>query len=348
MGLQKHFEDFNNKIKMDYNELAELAEKRDILINKLRDSGELPSFEQFNQGSYSMCTGIVPLDKDYDIDVGLRFKVSKDEYKPLELKEKICDILKNHTDYGTKIKHPCVTVSYKKDGKLAYHVDLVVYAYEDKDNKESQMYLARGKEYSDEESKFWEETDPIELQNKIIDKYSDSKQRSQYRRIIRYMKRWKNISFNSGGDSEPPGIGITLLAYEKFIPEKYDYLESEYKFDDLQALISFVGKVKDMFIFTGYSQNESKFLYRIEYDLPVTPYTNVFCNMTDIQMTGFKEKIDRLLEKLQAVEKEDDVVEQCSKLNKIFGEDFVVQSKESQSKAQRDFVPPSSASGRGI
>ena len=162
------------------------------------------------------------------------------------------------------------------------------------------------------------------------------------------MKRWKNISFNSGGDSEPPGIGITLLAYEKFIPEKYDYLESEYKFDDLQALISFVGKVKDMFIFTGYSQNESKFLYRIEYDLPVTPYTNVFCNMTDIQMTGFKEKIDRLLEKLQAVEKEDDVVEQCSKLNKIFGEDFVVQSKESQSKAQRDFVPPSSASGRGI
>ena len=28
-----------------------------------------------------------------------------------------------------KIKKPCVTVTYKKDGEAAYHVDLVTYVY---------------------------------------------------------------------------------------------------------------------------------------------------------------------------------------------------------------------------
>ena len=54
-------------------------------------------------------------------------------------------MLKNHTEYGTKIKKPCVTVTYKKDGEAAYHVDLVTYVYEDKDDSDSQLYLARGK-----------------------------------------------------------------------------------------------------------------------------------------------------------------------------------------------------------
>jgi len=31
MGLQTYFKDFNKKIKMDYDELSELAEKRNII-----------------------------------------------------------------------------------------------------------------------------------------------------------------------------------------------------------------------------------------------------------------------------------------------------------------------------
>ena len=81
MSLQKYFKNFNNKIKMDYEEKSELASKRDILLKKLRDSGQLPSFTELNQGSYSMYTGVEPLDKEYDIDVGLRFKANKDEYE---------------------------------------------------------------------------------------------------------------------------------------------------------------------------------------------------------------------------------------------------------------------------
>ena len=107
MSLQKYFKEFNKNIKMDYYEKSELAEKRDILLKKLRNSGELPSFSELNQGSYSMYTGVEPLDKEYDIDVGLRFNANKNDYdKPTELKNKIYDILKNHTEYGAEIKKP--------------------------------------------------------------------------------------------------------------------------------------------------------------------------------------------------------------------------------------------------
>lgn len=349
MGLQTYFEDFNKKIKMDYEERSELADKRDILLKKLRADKDLPSFEELNQGSYAMYTGVEPLDKDYDIDVGLRFNVNKDDYKPLELKEKVHDILKNHTEYGAEIKQPCVTVKYKKDGELAYHIDLVVYAYEDKDNTDSQLYLARGKKYSSEENKKWEEADPKKLTETIMDKYSDSDDRSQYRRIIRYMKRWKNIKFSSDGNGEPPGIGITLLAYEKFSPSKtYDYLEEKYNYNDLEALINFVQQIKNTFTLKEYSTERKEWLYKIEINLPVTPYSNVFSKMSDIQVTEFKKKIDTLADDLNAVKKESDIVEQCTKLNKIFGSDFTIPAKENESKSQRNFVPPSSASGKGL
>lgn len=343
MGLQTYFEEFNKKIKMDFDELSELAEKRDILLKKLRGNSALPSFEKFDQGSYAMFTGVQPLDKEYDIDVGLRFNVNKDDYTELELKQKIKEILDTHTEYGAEIKKPCVTVKYKKDGELAYHVDLVTYAYEDKDNKESQLYLARG---TNDNNKEWEKADPLGLIDKIMTKWEDSAQRDQYRRIIRYLKRWKNLKFNSRGNSEPPGIGITLLAYEKFQPQTYDYLESKYIFDDLEALIYLVEQIKNSFTITIYSEEKKEYLYTIQAFLPVEPKTNVFSKMTDIQTTEFKKKIEKLLDDLKEVKNESDIFEQCTKLNKIFGDDFPIPEKKDVSTKQRNSLPSSSESGR--
>ena len=65
-------------------------------------------------------------------------------------------------------------------------------------------------------------------------------------------------------------------------------------------------------------------------------------------MTNFKKKIETLLEKLNEVKNETDVIEQCTKLRKIFGDDFPVPEKEKVSKSQSNFVPPSSASGIGM
>lgn len=87
MGLQSCFLKFNSNIKMDYEENSELADKRDKLLNKIRGCKDIPSFKELGQGSYSMYTGVEPIDKEYDIDVALRFSVNKSDYEPLKLKE---------------------------------------------------------------------------------------------------------------------------------------------------------------------------------------------------------------------------------------------------------------------
>ena len=96
MSVQSEFIGFHERIKLDYDVRSELASKRDILIDKLRRSGKLPGFTEFNQGSYGMYLGVEPIDgKEYDIDVGLRFNVNKADYDPMDLKDTICEVLKN-------------------------------------------------------------------------------------------------------------------------------------------------------------------------------------------------------------------------------------------------------------
>jgi hypothetical protein len=68
--------------------------------------------------------------------------------------------------------------------------------------------------------------------------------------------------------------------------------------------------------------------------------------MSDIHMTEFKKKIDKMLTDLKEVKQESDIIEQCKKLNKIFGDDFPIPEKKDESKSQKNFVPASSASGK--
>ena len=345
MSLQTQFEKFNKKIRLSPEKLEELREKREILLTKLRADEDLPSFEEFEQGSYKMRTEVEPIDKEYDIDVGLRFNVNKSDYEdPLILKKKIRDILKNHTDYGAEIKNPCVTVTYKKAGKTAYHVDLVTYTYEDKNNKESQKYLARGKEFANIDNKKWEEADPLGLIDKIENKY-DGEDKEQYKRIIRYLKRWKNIKFSQNGNNEIPGIGITLLAYNLFIPIKtYDSLEEKYRHNDFEALIQFIEKIKNKFEIK-YDNENAIYKYTIVVKLPVQPYTDVFSKMTLNQTNKFKQEIDKLYEDLLLIENEIDIIEQCKKLNKIFGDDFEIPEAEAEFNYQKNYIPRTSESG---
>ena len=69
------------KIRLSYDDNAELREKRDILLRKLKDNiaADAASFSSFNQGSYAMHTGIKPDNGDYDIDVGLRFYLRRSD-----------------------------------------------------------------------------------------------------------------------------------------------------------------------------------------------------------------------------------------------------------------------------
>ena len=338
MSIQSEFIDFHNRIKLDYDVKAELAEKRDILLGILRNSGKLPGFEEYNQGSYGMYLGVEPISgREYDIDVGLRFNADKDDYEPMDIKNIIADVLKDHTEYGTTVKKPCVTVTYKKDGEAAYHVDLVTYLYEDHTDKDSQLYLARGKESMPEEI-YWEKSDPVGLVDYINNKVDKGNPRDQFRRTIRYIKRWKNRRFNSAGHAEPASIGITLIVADNFV---------ESSGDDLSALLSAVKSIQNLFQTVKYE--DGRWLYRIKYPMPYSLNfendTDAFEKMTDIQMTDFKEKLEKLVRDLEAVQNEPDEVEQCRKLQKIFGDDFHVPEAKNVSKAQHNYIPSSSASG---
>lgn len=338
MSIQSKLVEFCDKIKLDFDTKEELREKREILIKKLEASEELPSFEAINQGSYAMYTGIEPeKDQEYDIDVALIFSVNKDDYEPMELKYKVNEILENHTDYGAKIKKPCVTVSYKKDGEVAYHVDLVIYSHEEKNDEQSQLYIAKGKNSDEQE---WEEADPKGLVEYVNNTINKGKGREQFRRIVRYLKKWKNVKFTTAGHENPPSIGITLMAIDNFV-----YIEN----DDLESLKCVVEAMCNKFVVNGTDTNGQS-LYRVTLPLPsilrFKENNDIFEKMSDRQMTNFKEKLELLLDRLNAVKGEIDEQEQYKILNKIFGDDFTVPKEECSAKKQSFFIPPSSASGR--
>lgn len=338
MSIQNEFLNFHDRIRLDYDVKAELAEKRDILLQILRDSDRLPGFDEYNQGSYGMYLGVEPTDdREYDIDVGLRFNVNKSDYEPMDIKNIIADILSDHTDYGAVIKKPCVTVTYKKDGEATYHVDLVTYLYEDHEDKQSQLYLAHGKENKPDHIK-WEKADPVGLVDYINGKIEKGDQRNQFRRVVRYIKRWKNRRFISTGHAEPTSIGITLIAVDYFTAKKGD---------DLEALLHVAKCIQSLFCVEKYE--DGRWLYRIKYPMPVSlkfeSNTDAFEKMTDVQMTDFKEKLEKLIRDLEAVQSEVDEVEQCKKLHKIFGEDFHIPEVKNVSKMQHNYIPSSSASG---
>lgn len=334
------FNQFHEAIKLK-EENETLKEKRDIIINKIKE--KLPDeasydFTIFNQGSYAMNTGIKPLGSDYDIDVGLYFDMSKEDVKPMVAKQWIYDALEGHTS-DIKIKVPCVTVSYK-DG---YHVDITVYATTNNDGK---VYLAKGKPGSLEENKFWDESNPKDLITEIRNHLSDKDDRRQFRRVVRYLKRWKDIKFNSGS-GKPTGIALTSCVYHWLTIQKdEDIFAGTKTYRDLDALIDIVTKMLSKF-YDEYVlvDGEYKFMPRLKVNLPVEPKPELFEKMTSKQMVTFKERLAVLLDKLQEARDHSDPTDAAEILRTQFGDDFPVPPKSTTGKrAYAAPVIPSSES----
>ena len=98
-NLQSYFNSFHDNIKLSYDDNKVLRDKRDELLEFLKENMPegITSPEIFHQGSYAMYTGIKPFeDGDYDIDVGLFFDISKDDYEnPVTAKKWVYDALKD-------------------------------------------------------------------------------------------------------------------------------------------------------------------------------------------------------------------------------------------------------------
>jgi hypothetical protein len=341
-NVQRYFEEFHDNIKLsDTDENQELREKRDIILNRLENKkgDDVPKYTTFNQGSYAMGTGAKPIKGEYDIDVGIRFNISKDDYPdPIAVKKWVYDAVKDHTS-NVVMKRPCVTVTYLKDGEPEFHVDLAIYAANNSDGK---LYLAKGKLNSNDDNKSWELSNPLELINKIKDNYQDADDRKQFRRVIRYLKRWKDENFSVDGNAAPNGIGLTVAAYQLLsISKQYDFASGKYKYDDLSAIKNLVQSIINKFQLE-YRPDEDKWVERLHINLPTEPFNDLFEKMTDNQMSEFKAKLEDLKTALCKAQNEVDTHKACIILKGVFGDDFPVPPKdETGQKKSQAFISTS-------
>ncbi len=348
-SVQKQFGEFHEAIKLGrFKENLTLREKRDIIRGKLEErlrgvfekhGEECPEFEFRDQGSYELGTGIKPLNGDYDIDQGLYFKVSTDVYPdPVVLKERVHEALEGHTA-DVCIRRPCVTVFYQREGESVYHVDIAIYS-DGSQNPDGTSRLAKGKENSAQEYRFWEAADPEGLKDAVYARFEGT-DRDQFRRIVRYLKRWKSHNFPRDGHAAPLGIGLTVTAYDDLQPKYSDTFAKTP--DDLKALRDLVRAILNRFT-TVWHWDELKSVRRLSVELPVQPYSGLFEQMTDKQMEAFEEKLKKLKEALDAADDEVDPVEACKKLQKVFGSDFPVPEPKDTGKRHAPAIVSSSSS----
>ncbi len=327
VNIQSEFIQFHENIELS-DETKELREKRDILLDKLKETipAEAASYTHFVQGSYAMGTGIKPTNGDYDIDVGLEFDIDKDDYPdPVTIKKWVKEALDGHTK-SVKIRRSCVTVTYQKDDEPVYHVDFACYAAY---NKNQKLYIAKGKEYSEAENRVWELSDPKGLINLIKNKFSSEDEQNQFKRIIRYMKKWKNEKFEVTGSAAPTGIALTVLAYNFFSPAyKFDSLKGTRVYDDFTALKKLVQSIMNQFTYS-YDYDNRKYYYTIQQKLPVEPYNDLFSKMSKLQQNDFYSKLSAMKSKLAEVENTSKKSEACKVLAQIFGDDFPITAERS-------------------
>lgn len=349
-NVQKQFNEFNARIKLKrFEENQTLRDKRDIIRRKLderlpgvfEEAGEeCPKYDYRDQGSYKMGTGIVPLDGDFDIDQGLYFEVSTEDYPdPVVLKRRVHSALDGHTR-KVVIRRSCVTVFYQKDNEDCYHVDIAVYSDGSK-NADGKSRVAKGKENSGDEFRTWELSDPQALEDKLTSKFDDENDRAQFRHTIRYLKRWKDVNFETKGHAAPLGIGLTAAAYYYLQPQYSDAVAGTH--NDLKALIHLVRSMLNQFAYT-WDADEGKSVRRLIICLPVEPSNDLFELMTNSQMTAFEDKLKILLLALETAEREIDPVVACGILQGVFGEDFPVPPKEETAKRHAPAIVSSSNS----
>lgn len=324
--VQDHFFRFHDTIKLRrYEENQTLRDKRDVIRRRIderlpevfAEHGEqCPAFYFLDQGSYAADTGVVPLNGDFDIDQGLYFDIDDEEWDAVTIKQRVRDALAGHTRgaggrAGVRIRRPCVTVQYHRNDVPVYHVDIAVYA--DGSNFWNGLpRIAMGKERSAPENCGWERADPRGLLEliKIAHRGDDGR---QFRRVIRYLKRWKDCCFPSEGNAAPRGIALTAACYKHFEPM---YRSRDWP-DDLEALQLVVEGLLDDFTDWGLFNSR----WTVDIPLPVDPGMNLCAAMTSAQVAQFRSKVQRLQEVLARAERVR-VPRACESLRTVFGPDF--------------------------
>lgn len=322
--LQKEFEDFNDEIKIG-TESDALRDKREKLKSDMEDyfPGECAKYNIdinksdlrfIHQGSYKIGTTISNPGKSIDLDYAVIFPLDISEYDdPRDLKKAARNALEIKNVRIPVIMEPCVTVAYHSNGNETMHIDFPIYA-----DYNSCLYLARGKEFS--ENFQWEQADPEGLNNYFLEKFKDNE---QLKRIVRYIKKWKQEKYNNSTSNHevPPSVGLTILACEHY---------HAYTDDDLSSLYYTMKAIREQFTVSK-DWDGTITEATITCNLPVIPYSNVFYKMTSSHLKTFYNRLDTAVENLREAVNLSEAYEAAKYVQKVLGSDFTIPPKEAKS-----------------
>ena len=313
-NVQKQFEQFHYAIRIDYDHSSTLREKRDIILNRIRKhlaDNKRPSFVELLQGSYKMKTGVIPIeDLEYDIDVGLRFSFSEDDYSAAEVRSWVFEAVDGHTQ-SVEERGPCIRVTYSDD----YHVDLVTYACWEDEAGTTQYRLAH------KDDKWLPAVPPglLDFVKKAREPYSETKdistQTDQFRRCVRYLRRWDDVALPEVSNEKPTGLAFVLLAEKHLAPRTF-----------------LAGGADDRAALYKLASEAAATVGRIQVKKPTPQYEEMFGRISSTGMTDLKNRFAALRDALEKANNETDPVKACKILREEFGDDFPVPPEEDTAK----------------
>lgn len=329
MSIQTQFNKFNKAISIsresdDYKAIREKDESIRSDIKKAFKEAGYPITSHFRQGSFATNTAIKSLSGDVDLDRGLIISKENAPTNPVDCKKVLRDVLVGRGFKNGKIKKPCVTADY---ASLDLHLDYPIY----REGLAGQLELAVGKENSIEKERLWQDGDPkglIDWVNSKDDYLLSREQRDQYRRIIRYLKRWRDVVYtNESTRNHIYSIGLAVMIIQCYSPR----FEEETP-QDLESILETVNGILSQGYFTKKSFDENK--HDIRVDLPKSPWRDIFTNHGTTVGTEFRNKLIKLRDKLQKALDEGDETKQSEILREVFGDDFPQVEKKDEGKGK--------------
>lgn len=341
-NVQPQFEAFDDAVRLRrFDENATLRDKRDILRGRVDDNlaavferyGEnVPEWSWRNQGSYELGTGVKPLGgAEIDIDQGLYFDVDVRDWDPVALKARVHEVLDGHTK-RVAIRRPCVTVWYHWAGEPVFHVDIAVYAL---GSSWSKSRIAMGKENSGDAYRTWDVSDPQGLIDALYRRFPSGSRRDQFRRVVRTLKRWKDVNFSDAGNEAPLGVALTACAYHGLQNRATDPFAVSFEDpDDRAALLDLVDWIRGQ-IRPAFDAERGCASRTLSVSLPTDPYNDLFDRMTYRQTEKLEAKLDALRCALVDADALVDPVEACRALRSVLGDDFPVPAQQDTARATR-------------
>jgi hypothetical protein len=314
--VQGLFETFHSQIRTSYEINDQLREKKDIIVERVKNhlgKMERPSCAELIQGSYKMSVGVLPVDgSEYDIDVGLRFSFDESSHSAEEVRSWVFDAVDGHTQQVDE-KAPCIRVTYS-DG---YHVDLVCYCRWEDANGTEHYRLAR-------RSTGWRPADPQGLVDFVIDwrkpfeGTEDSKTKTdQFRRAVRYLKRWNDLRMPGESDNKPSGLALILLTRESLT----------------HPCVTWDGVPDDCLALELVASAAGSRLGRISASKPTPEFEEMFSRISDKAMQDLKANFRTLADALAEARNAKDAEAACKILRREFGPDFPCPDGDGGSRA---------------